>query len=103
LVHENIPPAFQNFGGSEKFPTLTVTTDPAPCCTGTTLVLQGNAVASRDGSIGFVYTEVCYTIPANVDPSICNVTKLVTGTQLQTPVNVVTGQQVLVTVRISFS
>jgi len=103
LVHENIGTAYQNFGGSEKFPTLTVTTDPPPCCTGTTLVLQGNFVASRDGSLSYVYTGVCYTVPANLDPSICNTTKIVTSTTLQSPVNVVAGQQVLVTVRISFS
>jgi hypothetical protein len=103
LVHENFPPAFQGFGGVEKFPALTVTTDPAPCCNGTTVVLQGNFDASRDGNIGSVLTSMCFSFPPNTDPSTCNNAGTFTATSLQTPVNVTTGQQVLVTVRISFS
>jgi len=103
LVHENFPPAFQGFGGVEKFPALTVTTDPAPCCSGTTVVLQGNFDASRDGNIASVLTQMCFSYPPNTDPSTCNNAGTFTATSLQTPVDVTAGQQVLVTVRISFS
>jgi hypothetical protein len=103
LVHENFPPAFQGFGGVEKFPALTVTTDPAPCCSGTTVVLQGNFDASRDGNIGNVLTSMCFSYPPSTDPSTCNNAGTFTATSLQAPVNVTAGQQVLVTVRISFS
>jgi hypothetical protein len=83
------------------FPTLTISTtvnDPV-----FELELQGNFDAVSDGSIDEVQTFQCWNSPAAVDPGTCNNIQMVTGTNLQTPVDVLAGQQVLVTVRISFS
>jgi hypothetical protein len=68
------------------------------------LVLQGNFDAPHDGQVEWVQTWACITMPPNLDPGQCNnAGGTFTSTQLGTPVNVLTGQQVLVTVRISFS
>ena len=84
------------------FPTLTVDTDTPGCCDGSTFVLQGNFDAQADGVISRVETIYCHTLPANPDPTTCNNSQSFTGTSI-TPVDVLAGQQVLVTVRISFS
>ena len=65
-------------------------------------ILQGNFDAPLDGAINQVSTFGCFAIPPNLDPAACNNTSTFSGTSI-TPVNVVAGQQVLVTVRISFS
>jgi hypothetical protein len=101
-LHES-GPYFDLFTAREKFPTLTMTTDPAPCCTGETVVLSGTFVASRDGTVSAVESVLCFTLPPNPSPTACNNNPGFTLTTLATPVNVVSGQQVLVTVRISFS
>lgn len=67
-------------------------------------VLQGNFDAPDDGQIQYVQTFGCISLPPNLDPGQCNnVAGAFTSTLLGTPVNVIAGQQVLVTVRISFS
>ena len=66
-------------------------------------VLQGNFDALGDGEIAQVHSLACFAIPLNLDASACNNTFTFTATTLQSPVSVTAGQQVLVTVRISFS
>jgi hypothetical protein len=63
------------------------------------LELQGTFDAPQDGVINQVQTINCFGGP---DPATCNNTQVITGTNI-TDVNVLEGQQVLVTVRISFS
>ena len=83
------------------FPTLTVSTTVADPVF--ELILQGNFDATDDGAIGEVQTYQCWNSPANLNPAACNNIQMVTGTTLVSPVDVLAGQQVLVTVRISFS
>jgi hypothetical protein len=85
------------YAGSH-FNTLTVSGDVNP-----EVVLQGTFDALNDGVIGGVQTMQCYSTPPNANPAACNNTTAITGTTLQAPINVLEGQQVLVTVRISFS
>jgi hypothetical protein len=88
-----------NWGFISTFATLQRSTQQMP----NQFVLQGNFDATNNGSISQVETRTCYSIPPNLNPGACNNTATFTATTLQTPVNVVAGQQVLVTVRISFS
>jgi hypothetical protein len=85
------------------FPTLTVSSTGQDPSSPPQVVLQGNFAAPQDGSINIVRTINCWSQPPNVDPSACNNSQVITETNISTPVNVVAGQQVLVTVRISFS
>jgi hypothetical protein len=83
------------------FPTLSILTPGGPPIE---IVLQGNFDAVTDGSIGTVQSIQCFTQPPSLDPSTCNnIGHIITETNLQAPVDVLAGQQVLVTVRISFS
>jgi hypothetical protein len=71
------------------------------------LRLRGNAIADRDGTIGNVWTYLAGCSP-NVAPDDCspantNSTTVVTQRTLPTPVSVLAGQQVLVTVDLTFS
>jgi hypothetical protein len=67
-------------------------------------ILQGNFDAPDDGQIETVQTFGCISLPPNLDPGQCNnAAGAFTSTTLNAPVNVLAGQQVLVTVRISFS
>jgi hypothetical protein len=71
--------------------------------TGFEVVLEGNFDANGPGTINQVSTYNCWSQPASTDPTTCNNIQSITGTNLQAPVDVLEGQQVLVTVRISFS
>jgi hypothetical protein len=102
VIHEPIASLWDNGGGvpGPHFPTLTVTGDQfAPF----EVVLEGNFDAPVDGTIGQVRTWNCFNQPPNTDPGACINLYLITGTILAAPVNVIAGQQVLVTVTISFS
>jgi len=102
VIHEPISSLWDNGGGvpGPHFPTLTVTGDQfGPF----EVVLQGNFDAPVDGTIGRVQTLNCFNQPANIDPGACINLYLVTETTLVAPVDILAGQQVLVTVRISFS
>jgi len=98
LIREPINSSLSNYPATH-FTTLTVAMEQAPPET----VLQGNFDAPNDGIINRVQTFNCFALPVNADPSLCGSIQLITETTLATPVNVVAGQQVLVTVRISFS
>ena len=98
LIREPISSSLSSYPATH-FPTLTVSADPS----GQVLVLQGNFDAPNDGIIRRVQTFDCTNSPVNVDPGACNNIRLITETTLGTPVNVIAGQQVLVTVTISFS
>jgi hypothetical protein len=81
------------------FKNLTVTTLP------TGFELRGFVVASTDGAITTVQTFVGLC-PPNVAPANCVVSQeatSLTGTNLSSPVPVASGQQVLVTVAVSFA
>jgi hypothetical protein len=95
LIREPISSFLDSYPATH-FTTLTVARQQNP----TEVVLQGNYDAPSDGVIVRVQTFNCFG-PA--DPTLCNNIQLITDTTLGTPVNVVAGQQVLVTVRISFS
>ncbi len=82
-----------------QFATLVLSAEQNP----NEFVLQGNFDAPIDTSISEVHTLACIRIPPSLNPAECNNTSTFTFKQLQSPVNVITGQQVLVTVRISFS
>lgn len=87
------------------FKNLTVTTphdagDPNWC----KLVLSGTATAQRDGKINCVYTNVVGLAPHLPPSSSYDGNFIVfTSTYLDTPVNLSNGQQIAVTVVISFS
>ena len=100
MITEPISSFLDGIAGTH-FPTLTVSTPGGPPIES---VLQGNFDAVSDGSISTVQSMNCFSIPANLDPGACNnQNTVVTETTLVTPVDVLAGQQVLVTVRISFS
>lgn len=69
------------------------------------LELRGFVVASQNGSIGVVNTRLLTCNPTSAPGAICSPARVadISGTTLQSPVSVVNGQQVLVTVTISFS
>jgi hypothetical protein len=99
-INEPIASALDSYWGAH-FPTLTVTGNDN--LNSLEVVLQGNFDALNDGVIDRVETMQCYSTPPNANPAACNNTSVITSTTLQAPVNVLEGQQVLVTVRISFS
>ncbi len=94
LMREPISSALDGWNATH-FTTLTVAALQNP----KRLELQGNFDAPQDGTINLVQTINCFGGP---DPALCNNTQVITGTNI-TDVNVFAGQQVLVTVRISFS
>jgi len=98
LIREPISSGLDGYPATH-FPTLTVSGKTGEL----RLTLQGNFDAPNDGIIRRVQTFNCFSSPVNVDPAACNNIQLITETTLATPVNVIAGQQVLVTVRISFS
>jgi hypothetical protein len=68
------------------------------------LVLSGTAIAGRDGSINQVRTSLSVLPPTNPPTSIIlGGSYIFSGTTLASPVTLTTGQQVAVTVVISFS
>jgi hypothetical protein len=89
---------------NETFHTLTVTTDIGPP---NAVVLSGSVVAQRDGDISTVQTVqlMCSsaTTPDNCPGGFITQSGNLTSTTLGTPIAVLTGQQVQVNVRISFS
>jgi len=65
-------------------------------------VLQGNAIAGADGNIDHVESLSCFATSAGIAPLSCNNSVAFTTKDLTTPVAVATGQQILVTVTITF-
>ena len=91
-------------GANNFFETLSLSLSSAP--DPYSLNLSGYLIAQRDGSIYSVYTVV-YTCESAISPDLCvgagGSAFGVTDTTLPSPVPALTGQQVLVTVVISFS
>ena len=100
-------PTFQSATGANIFPNLTVT----PSVDFLTLTLSGTAVAGQTGTVSNVKTDVKYCT-SSTTPDTCAATSAgnvpatlqpdFSGTTF-TAINVVAGQQVLVTVTFSFS
>jgi hypothetical protein len=71
------------------------------------LRLRGSAIADRDGTIGNVWTYVsgcsATVAPNDCTPALSSSTTVVTQRVLATAVGVLAGQQVLVTVDLTFS
>ena len=65
-------------------------------------VLQGNAIAGANGNIDHVESLSCFSTAFGIDPLSCNNSQAFTTKDLTTPVAVATGQQILVTVTITF-
>ena len=86
-----------SWSGVTQFSTLTAGID------GNDLLLQGTATAETNGSIDTVETITCMALPPSLDPAACNNGLTFTSRTLGAPVVVTSGQQVLITVRISFS
>ena len=98
-------------GAGNHFHTLTVSGVPTSINDATTgMILSGTATAARDDSIVRVYTQATPCL-SSVSPDDCaggtasgvDGGAVFTSTTLPTPVPVVTGQSILVTVVISFS
>jgi hypothetical protein len=87
------------FDPQQTFATLVRSTQVNP----NQFILTGNFDAVQNGSIAEVHTLLCISTPPNLNAGACNNYSTFTATTLQAPVNVDAGQQVLVTVRISFS
>lgn len=100
-----IESSFSTQTNEEYYKNLTVTRpDTGPDAN--KLVLNGTATAQRDGAvhtIGTSFSLLSATIPPRSDYDIMNPFTQFTSTTLVTDVNVTTGQQISVTVAISFS
>lgn len=100
IVEESPGPGISGWPGVTFYNTLTISpTSPG----GTTLTLTGTANAVSDGSIDKVGSVMCVSLPASLDPSVCNNGAEFTMRTLNVPVTVSTGQQIFVTVSITFS
>jgi hypothetical protein len=84
------------------FATLTIDV-PATGANANKLVLKGTAVAQRDGSINRVRTGSNLLTPNQIPHPAYGGFGIFSGTELSSPVNLTNGQQVAVTVVISFS
>ena len=91
-------------GAGYIFPTLTISA-PTSGADAQKVVLSGTATAQADGTIGNVDTRVSFCAPTVATATGCAETGYIpfTDTTLASPVPVVTGQQIVVTVKISFS
>ena len=100
LVRESVAGGgLTSWPGVTHFTTLTVGTDPPV----STVILQGTAIVEADGIIDVVESISCTAMPPSVDPAVCNNGSVFTSQTLPSPVAVTAGQQVLITVQISFS
>jgi hypothetical protein len=104
IVEASAGPGLTGLSGSTVFNTLTVS-PPIGGAIGSDLTLQGTAIAKTNATINEVDSLICTFAGGapSVNPSVCNSTDEFTSKVLNAPIPVSTGQQILVTVVISFS
>jgi hypothetical protein len=100
IMEASAGPGLTNVTNATVFKTLTV----SPAALAQPLTLQGTAIATTNGPIDEVESLMCESIPPSVDPTACNSgPDKFTAKALVAPISVSTGQQILVTVAITFS
>ena len=100
ILETSAGPGLTGWPNAAQFTTLTLL--PA-AFGGQEVTLTGTANALADGSITAVSSLMCVSYPPSLDPSVCNNGQAATTKTLATPVALSTGQQIYVTVSITFS